>query len=133
MSRAFLILTGDFMREKAIHWIRGAPAGTRLEFKEAKRTIPQNDKMWAMLTDVATQKEHCGRRYPPDVWKSIFLHALGREIQFIPSLEGELVIPIGLSSSDLSKSEMADLIELIHAYGAEHGVKFGGPDAEAAA
>lgn len=133
MSRAFLILTGDFMREKAINWIRGAPAGTRLEFKEAKRTLPQNDKMWAALTDVAAQATHCGRRYTPDRWKSIFMHALGREIEFIPSLDGKTFIPIGLSSSDLGKSEMADLIELIHAYGAEHGVKFGGPDAEAAA
>jgi hypothetical protein len=133
MSRAFLILTGDFMREKAINWIRGAPAGTRLEFKEAKRTLPQNDKMWAALTDVASQVEHCGRRYPPDVWKCLFLHQLGREVQMIPSLEGEVVIPIGLSSSDLGKSEMADLIELIQAWGAEHGVKFGGPDAERAA
>ena len=28
MSRAFLILSGEFMRERAIKWIRGAPAGT---------------------------------------------------------------------------------------------------------
>lgn len=133
MSRALIVLTGNFMRERAINWIRGAPDGTRLEFKEAKRTLPQNDKMWAALTDVAAQATHCGRRYTPDEWKVIFLHALGRETRFIPSLDEKTFLPIGLSSSDLSKSEMADLIELIHAYGAEHGVRFGGPDAECAA
>jgi hypothetical protein len=132
MSRALLILTGDFMRERAIHWIRGAPAGTRLEFKEAKRTIPQNDRMWAMLTDVAAQKTHCGRRYPPDKWKSIFLHALGQEIEFIPSLDEKSFIPLGLSSSDLGKSEMTKLIDFMDAWGTQHGVTFHDP-AEAAA
>lgn len=133
MSRAMLILDGSFMRERAIKWIQGAPNGTRLEFKEVKRTIPQNDKMWAALSDVAAQATHCGRKYTPDQWKVLFLHALGREMAFLPSLDEKTFIPIGLSSSDLSKSEMADLIELIQSWGAERGIKFGGPDAEQAA
>lgn len=133
MSRAVLILASDFIRERAIKWIRSVPDLTRVEFKEPKRTVPQNDKMWAALTDVSAQATHCGRKYTPDRWKAIFMHALGREIEFLPSLDGKTFIPIGLSSSDLGKSEMMDLIEIIHAYGAEHGVKFGGPDAERAA
>lgn len=132
MSRAFLILSGEFMRERAIKWIRSAPSGTRLEFKGAKRTLPQNDRMWAMLTDVASQKDHCGRRYPPDIWKRLFMHAMGREVQFIPALDGggEL-LPIGFSSSDLSKGEMSELIDFIAAWGAQNGVTFHDP-AEAA-
>jgi hypothetical protein len=130
MSRAVLILSGDAVRERAINWIRGAPAGTRLEFKEAKRTLPQNSLLWAALTDVATQATHCGRRYTPDEWKTLFLHALGREVRFIPALDEKTFLPIGLSSSDLSKSEMTDLIESIFAWGAEHGIKFGGPKEE---
>jgi NinB protein len=124
VSRAFLVLTGDFMREKAIHWIRGAPAGTRLEFKEAKRTLPQNDRMWAMLTDISKQKEHCGRRYSPAKWKAVFLYELGQEVEFIPSLDEKTFIPLGLSSSDLGKSEMTKLLDLMESWGAQNGVTF---------
>ena len=124
MSRALLILSRDFVRERAIKWIQGAPEGTRVEFKEPKRTLPQNDRMWAMLTDVAAQVPHCGRRYTADEWKVIFLHALGRELRFVPSLDEKTFLPLGFSSSDLSKAEMSELMELIAAWGAEHNVTF---------
>jgi hypothetical protein len=80
--------------------------------------------MWAMLTDVSRQKEHMGRKYTPDQWKVIFLHAIGREVQFIPALDGQGFIPWGQSSSDLSVKEMTDLIEFMFAWGAENGVTF---------
>lgn len=124
MSRALLILRDGPVRQRAHRWVDALPEGTRVEFKQPKRTDEQNAKMWAMLTDIATQKEHCGQRHTPDTWKVIFLHALGRETQFIPALNGVGFLPIGQSSSDLSKSEMSDLIELMHAWGAENGVVF---------
>jgi hypothetical protein len=77
-----------------------------------------------MLTDVATQKEHAGRKYDPSQWKVLFMHACGREVQFIPSLDNATFIPWGQSSSDLSKVEMTELIEFIFAWGSEHGVVF---------
>ena len=80
--------------------------------------------MWAMLTDISLQKEHNGRRYTPDQWKVIFLHACGRETQFIPALEGGGFIPWGMSSRDLSKEEMSNLIEFMMAWGTENGVTF---------
>lgn len=124
MSRALLTIYTQPDRLRACRWIDQAPPGTRIEFKEIKRTLPQNDLMWSLLTDVATQKEHCGRKYTPDQWKLIFMHALGREIQFIPSLDGSTFIPCGGRSSDLGKSEMSDLIEYIMAWGAQNGVVF---------
>jgi len=134
MSRAFLVLTSEAVRARAAHWVAKLPHGTRVEFKEPKRTLDQNARMWAMLTDIATQKEHCGQRYPTEVWKVVFLHALGRETQFVPALNGVGFLPIGQSSSDLSKAEMSDLIELMLSWGAEHGVVFHdeAPDARAA-
>lgn len=132
MSRAVLVLVSDAIRDKAKRWIAGLPAGTRVEFKAPRRTLPQNSRLWAMLTDVATQKDHCGRRYPPDDWKVLFLHALGRETRFVPSLDGAGFIPIGQSSSDLSIAEMSELMEFMEAWGAEHGVVFHEPGREAA-
>jgi len=124
MSRALLILANAAVRERAHRWIDALPEGTRVEFKEPKRTLDQNARMWAMLTDIATQKEHCGQRYSAGSWKVIFLHALGRETQFIPALNGAGFLPIGQSSSDLSKAEMSDMIEMMLSWGAENGVLF---------
>ena len=127
MSRALLILGSPFDRERAINWIRKAPPRTRVEFKAEKRTLDQNARMWAMLTDVSVQKQHAGRRYTPDQWKVLFMHACGREVQFIPALDGTTFIPWGQSSSDLSKDEMSELIEFLFAWGAENGVVWSDP------
>jgi len=81
-----------------------------------------------MLTDIATKKDHCGRKYTPDQWKILFMHACGREVQFIPSLDNSTFLPWGQSSSKLSKEEMSDLIEFILSWGAENGVVFSEPD-----
>jgi len=124
MSRVTLILNTPATRERAAKWCLHAPRGTRLELKEPKRSLPQNDRMWAMLTDVSRQVTHHGIRYSPDDWKLIFLDALGREVRMAPNLDGTGFVNLGRSSSDLSKAEMTDLIELIFAYGAKHGVEF---------
>lgn len=124
MSRALLILAGDAQRARAIKWIAQAPAGTRLEFKAPRRTLEQNALMWVLLTQIAAQKEHCGRKYPAETWKSLFLHAIGREMQFVPALDGHGFLPIGMRSSDLSKQEMAELIEFIQSWAAQNGVVF---------
>jgi hypothetical protein len=130
MTRALISIASEQDRTRAARWATQAPAGTRIEFKAPKRSLPQNDRLWAMLTDVASQKEHASRKYTPDQWKILFMHACGREVQFLPSLDGATFIPWGQSSSDLSKAEMTELIEFIHAWGAEHGVIF--HDTEAA-
>lgn len=127
MSRHLITLYSAEDRARARTYVNSAPVGTRVEFKAVKRSLPQNDLMWAMLTDVAAQKEHNGRRYTPDQWKVIFMAAIGREVQFIPSLDGKAFIPWGQSSSDLSREEMGNLIDFIDSWGAKNGVTFHGP------
>lgn len=124
MSRWAHIISSDADRRRAAEWALKAPNGMRIEFKEIKRSLPQNDRMWAMLTDVSQQAMLGGKSYQPDQWKVIFLHALGQEIQLLPSLDERSFVPWGQSSSDLTKNEMTDLIELIFKFGAEHGVVF---------
>ena len=127
-----LILNRPQVRDRAVHWCMSAPPGTRVDFKAPKRSLDQNAKMWAMLSEVAQQATHMGRRYSADQWKILFLHALGREVQFIPALDGSTFIPWGQSSSDLSKAEMSDLIELMLAWGSSNGVVFSDGEAKAA-
>jgi hypothetical protein len=114
---------------KAIDWITRLPPGTRVEFKEPQRTLAQNDRMWAMLTDIARQCHIDGRRLTTKQWKSVFLYELGQQIEFIPSLSGGF-IPCGDSSSVLGVKEMSDLIESMFAYGAENSVVWSEPKAK---
>ncbi len=124
MSRAVLILHRQTDRDRASAWVRSAPWGTRITFQEAKRSSDQNAKMWAMLTEVARQVKWHGQKLSADDWKLVFLAALKAELRIVPNLDGTGFVQLGRSSSDLSVSEMADLIDLIAAFGARQGVEF---------
>lgn len=123
MSRYFVTLNSKDDRVRAVNIIAAAPAGTRVEIKAAKRSLPQNDRMWAMLTDVAIQLPWHGQKITPDDWKLIFLDGLKGEVRTVPNIEGNGFVSLR-RSSDLSKDEMSNLIDLIGAFGAEHGVTF---------
>lgn len=134
MSRALVTIRDANDRNRLHHWINRAQIGTRVEFKAAKRTLEQNERMWAMLTDVALQCPWHGIKLKPADWKDIFMNALKRELRMVPNLDGTGFVHLGRSSSDLSKSEMSDLIELMFAFGASNGVVWKDPkNAEAAA
>lgn len=124
MSRALLVLNDKPARAKAVNWIAIAPPGTRVEFKAPKRTLPQNARFWAMLTDVAQQVPWHGLKLTPDDWKLIFLDGLKQEMRLVPNIGGTGFVNLGRSSSDLSKDEMGELMELIAAFGAQHDVTF---------
>lgn len=124
MSRAVIIVTDQAARARALKWVSIAPAGTRVEFKAPKRTLPQNDRMWAMLTDIAAQRAWHGIKITPDDWKLVFLDGLKREMRAVPNLDGTGFVNIGTSSSDLSVAEMTDMIELMFAWAAGNGVMF---------
>jgi hypothetical protein len=129
MTRALISVASEADRARAARWASQAPAGTRIEFKAPKRTLPQNDRMWAMLTDVASQLPWHGIKLSPDDWKLIFLDSLKRELRMVPNIDGSGFVNLGRSSSDLTKTEMTDLIELIAMFGAQHGVVFHDPEA----
>jgi len=124
MSRALVTIRNEADRNLVSAWASKAPEGTRVEFKQTKRSIPQNDRMWAMLTDVARQLQWHGQSLTPDDWKLVFLDGLKREKRLVPAIDGDGFVNLGRSSSDLSKEEMTELMELIAAFGAKHGVEF---------
>jgi hypothetical protein len=127
MGRALLVLWNDATRAKAIDWIRRAPAETRVTFQAPKRTIPQNDRMWAMLTELSTQLLWHGQRLSTEDWKQVMLASLKREIRIVPTIHGDGFVQLGRSSADLSKDEMADLMTIIEAFAARYGVKMKEP------
>jgi hypothetical protein len=124
MSRAMITIRTKEDRTKAQAWAQQVPVGTRIVFQDGKRSIPQNDRMWSMLTDIASQVGWHGQKLKTNDWKLLFLDLLKRETRIVRSLDGEGVVNLGRSSSGLSKGEMTDMIELMFKFGAENGVVF---------
>jgi hypothetical protein len=101
-----------------------APDGSVVTVKPARRTISQNDLMWALLTQISAAKPEC-RELTPDIWKSIFKHALDHAQRFEMALDGKGMVPVGFRSSKLTKAQMSDLIEIIREYAARNDVDLG--------
>lgn len=96
----------------------------------AQRSISQNAKLWPMLTDIAHQVQWPinGRMdyLPPEDWKDILTAGLDSEQRVAQGINGGFVL-IGKRTSKMRKAEFAQLIELIYAFGAEHGVAWSEP------
>ena len=120
-----IILGGAYSREQASKVIAAAPAGSVCEVKAPRRTLDQNAKLWAMLSDISRAMPE-GRRHTPEQWKCVFMSACGWEVQFLPGLDGN-PFPAGFRSSRMTKKQMADLITFVAAYGDEHGVVWSEP------
>lgn len=95
-----------------------------------KRTLDQNAKLWAMLTDLSKQIEWYGRKLTPEDWKHVTTAALKQQ-EAVPGINGGFVV-LGLSTSKMRKRQFAELIELIYAFGAQQGVQWSEKAAEIA-
>ncbi len=116
-------LLGPSQRAHAHGLIDDAPQGYVMKIGAETRRDAQNRKLWPMLQELRNQvPEMAG--YAPDDIKLRFLNALGAEMRFLPTLENEGMFPVGLRSSTLTVAQFSGLIELIHEYGAPHGVAF---------
>lgn len=124
-----IILSGPTRRQLAASYCLNAPDKTTVEFREHKRTIPQNDKFHAMCADVARQvmwKDMFGRplKMNQESWKRFFLRIYQQEALVVPNEEGTAFFDLGVSSRKLGKKEFIDLIEIVYAFGSRKGVKF---------
>ena len=97
-----------------------------LSIKPETRSLQQNARLWAMLTDISQQVDWYGRKLTPENWKHIFSAALKKQ-DVVPGLDGGFVV-LGLSTSKMTVGEMADLQTLMEAFGAEKGVRFTAPE-----
>jgi len=123
MKRTF-ILAHQQARDNVSRFAQEAAQGIVVTFAEPTRSGEQNAKLWACLSDVANQVEWYGRKLSPEDWKHLFSSSL-KKLEVVPNLESTGFVALGLSTSKMTKREMSDLIELIHAFGAERGVIFG--------
>ena len=93
-----------------------------LTVKPQTRSSEQNRRLWGMLTDISKQVDWYGRKLSPEDWKHVMSASLKKQ-DAVPGIDGGFVV-LGLSTSKMTKGEMADLQTLIEAFGAQKGVKF---------
>ena len=92
-----------------------------------KRSLSQNAKLWPMLEDVAGQQhlviDGSLEWANAEDWKDVFTSALRKHQRMAKGIDGGLVM-LGMRTSKMKKAEFSDLIELMYAYGAEHGIRW---------
>lgn len=120
-------LSHSLARQSACDAVMSAPENFRVEIRERTRTLDQNALMWELLTTLST-----GLKWPvngkietltPEEWKDILSASLDQENRIAQGIRGGFVM-IGKRTSKMTVRQMTDLIELIYAFGAEHGITF---------
>lgn len=122
MARHVFHLRREADRPTLKAWAERCPVGCYVEFREPTRSLDANAKMWAALQDIANQVDWYGEKHSKEDWKDI-LTASWKKQRAVPGVDGGFVV-LGARTSKMTVSEMSELIELIHAFGAQHGVVF---------
>ena len=141
-------LVGPVQREYARRKIAAAPDGWIVTLREPTRTLEQNARMWCLLQDLSRQvgwkrarwrgdriveegryvllSEHPdAARLSEEDFKDVISAAL-RKPRMLAGIDGGIVA-VGLRTSRMTTKQMADLMELIEAFGVEHGVQWREP------
>lgn len=126
MTRAVVIINGRADREKVAKWAGNVPFGTTVEFREKRRSVDQNALMWSWLGNIARNVDWYGQKLSADDWKDVFSASL-RKARVVPGLDPGTYVPLGMRTSEMTKGEMAAMLDLIDAFAAERGIDFNEP------
>lgn len=123
MSREVVQIKSKADREKIARWAHGVPDGTTVEFRSPRRSLDQNAMLWSLLSQISKQVDWYGQKLSSEDWKDV-LTASMRRTRVVPGIDAGTFVPLGMRTSQMTKEELSDLIELAIAFGTEHGVKF---------
>lgn len=128
MSEHVKVIDGAISIKSALDWayqliLRGLQGGAveiAIRRHEENRSLPQNNKQWAMYTDISKQLEWHGNKMTPEDWKDLLVHEWKPQ-QIIPAISGGFCV-LNARTSKAKKREMSDLIEIVYHFGSERGV-----------
>jgi hypothetical protein len=130
-----LRLINDGVRSRAIELIKKSPDEPVYEMvlrqAESLRSIEQNAKAHAMLSDISKQVTWHGVKLSVEVWKRLTIAAMLREIGekpiLVPALDGCGIDIIYEKSSKLGVKKTVLWIEWLYMFGAENNVVWKDP------
>jgi beta-xylosidase len=115
-------------RSKVARWASKTGDGTVVEFRKPTRSIVQNALLWSCLADLSKQVNWYGQYLSAEGWKDVLTASL-RHCRVVPGIDKGTFVPLGMRTSQMTIPEMSELLELLFAFGAEHGVTFTDPGA----
>lgn len=141
MKRLFVVSRDNPARakvcERAIQHMRDCYASRQdfeIEFREPRRTSPENRLLHVLLSELARKLEWAGQKRDAETWKrlcvSAWCRANGESVEILPALDGHGIDIVPVRTSRLSKRACAELIEWIYAFGAEAGIEWTDPAIE---
>jgi hypothetical protein len=126
MPRAVVQIKGQADRNLIARWamdVQNVPAGTTVEFRAPRRSVDQNGLMWSLLGQISKQVDWYGQKLSSEDWKDVLTASL-RRTRVVPGIDAGTFVPLGMRTSQMTKEEISELLELIYAFGAERDVKF---------
>lgn len=123
MSRRLVEIKSDADRNQIATWARNVPPGTTVEFRAPRRSLDQNNLMWSLLEQISKQVDWYGQKLASEDWKDVLTASL-RRTRVVPGIDAGTFVPLGMRTSQMTKEEISELLELIYAFGVERGVKF---------
>ena len=124
-DKHIICLDSDIERAKAKRWIDKAPDGWCVTFEEESRSLIQNSKFHAMITDIARHFNwiYAGEKRSLLCWKRVLVNQFYQEInvdsEIVPSWDGKRVVIVNDTTSDMGKKRGAMFVEHMYALGAE--------------
>lgn len=126
MPRAIVEIKGQADRNLIARWAmdtKNVPAGTTVEFRAPRRSLDQNNLLWSLLGQISKQVDWYGQKLTSEDWKDVLTASL-RRTRVVPGIDAGTFVPLGMRTSQMTKEEISDLLELIYAFGAERCVHF---------
>ena len=98
-----------------------------MEVKPVTRSLEQNAKLHALLSDIARVLPWAGSYRDVETWKRLltaaWLRARGEPIEMLPALDGHGVDIVFRRTSELTVPEMIELIDYIEAWAADKEIQ----------
>ena len=114
------ILAHDEARRRAQQAVQQAPQGHVVTIKPPTRSLEQNAKLHAELSEIAATVPWAGKLRSVETWKRLlvasWLRARGEQIEVLPALDGHGVDLVYAPTSDLSVAQLGELLEYIAAW-----------------
>ena len=122
-DRRHYVLSHDTARKLASAQCLLAPEGWHVRIDPPTRNLEQNAMLWPLLGKISKSVDWYGQKLTAENWKDVFTAALKKE-KVVPGINGGFVV-LGQRTSQMSKKDFSELLELVLAFGTEKGVNFG--------
>ena len=130
MTKSFFLRSNQ-VRSNCLEFIRELPTDEKnplvVKIQPMTRSLEQNAKLHAMLSDISKNATWNGERLDIYAWKNLLVSAhsiaTGEPSKMVIGIEGE-VINLRESTAQMNVKRLASLIEYVQAWGVENGVKF---------